>query len=67
MDGRTRAIRLLRHYLRTVWSAAGLRWDGDNDAEVGLLVDAIIEAATQEHEDILAEREAILKKGYGGV
>ena len=33
------AARLLKHYLRTAWRAAGLKWDSDNDAEVDGLVD----------------------------
>lgn len=40
-----RAERLLAHYLRRVWVEAGLQWNSDNDAEVGSIVDALVEAA----------------------
>jgi hypothetical protein len=41
-----RAAHLLGFYLSQSFRAAGLRWDGDNTAEVVDLIDAIIEAAT---------------------
>jgi hypothetical protein len=44
---RTQAENLLVHYLRTVWEKAGLRWEGDNDAEVRSIVDALAEVATE--------------------
>lgn len=40
---RERAERLLRHYLKLAWEKAGLRWDGDNDAEVRELVELLME------------------------
>ena len=40
-----KAEHLLSHYLREVWEAAGLKWDGDHYAEVGEIVSLIIEAA----------------------
>lgn len=42
------AHKLLTHYLRTVWEAAGLKWDGDNYAEAEEIVDLIIDAAAEE-------------------
>ncbi len=41
--GRDEAIHLLQHYFRTVWLKAGLKWDGDNNAEIEALVDALME------------------------
>lgn len=48
-DGkRGTAIANLGHYLKTAWLAAGLTWTEDNDAEVEVIVDAIVaEAASQ--------------------
>lgn len=46
-----RAEQLLRYYLRTVWEAAGMSWDEDNDAEVGGIVDALCAA----DEDVAAD------------
>jgi hypothetical protein len=45
-----RAKRLLRHYIRMVWQAAGLVWDSDNDAEVDDIVDCLIAASVAEME-----------------
>ena len=45
------ARRLLRHYLRTVATAAGVRWDGDMDAEVGDIVDELLLAMWDEIEN----------------
>lgn len=42
------AVKLLTHYLRVAFTAAGARWDTDNDAEVRELVDAVCEAAVGE-------------------
>ncbi len=42
---KARAVRLLTHYVRMPWEAAGLKWDGDNDGEMEALVDELIEAA----------------------
>ena len=38
------AIRLLTRYLKPSWEAAGLCWDGDNDAEIAELVGLLTEA-----------------------
>lgn len=38
---RDRAASLLQHYLKTVWKAAGLQWNSDNDTEVDIILDAI--------------------------
>jgi len=45
MNHRTEAQRLLRHYIRLVMEASGLKPDGDTDAELDALVDHLIEAA----------------------
>jgi hypothetical protein len=39
------ARRVLTHYLRTAFEAAGLEWDSDNTAEVHAIVDSLVEAA----------------------
>ena len=39
------AIDLLNFYMRTVFKAAGLNWNSDNDVEIQELVKAIIDAA----------------------
>jgi hypothetical protein len=38
-----RAADLLVHYFREVWRRTGLRWDGDHEAEVRAIVDALAE------------------------
>ena len=45
MNARDRAVRLLEHYFSLLAKKAGLHWDGDNNAEIGEIVDSIIEAA----------------------
>lgn len=42
---RLRAKQLLRHYLRMLAQASGVRWDDENNIEVDDLVDAMIDAA----------------------
>lgn len=42
-----RAKSLLAHYLKFGLEAAGYRWDGDNQSEVGDIVDSIIDACAQ--------------------
>lgn len=47
-----RVERLLCHYLHNAYTAAGLRWDGGNAAEVASIVDGIVELvddAIREH------------------
>jgi len=46
--GREEIAHLLSHYFRTVFRAAGLRWDSDNDAEMGAIADAVVEIAKAE-------------------
>lgn len=48
---RERAQRLLRHYFRMIAEAAGVRWDSDNDGEVGDIADHLIAAAVAEMRD----------------
>ena len=46
MDTETRkrtAKRLLVNYFRAVWSATGVKWDGDNQAEVEGIIDEIFD------------------------
>ena len=43
-----RAAYLMRFYLQQVYEAAGLRWDGDNDAEIQDMIECIVNAAKQE-------------------
>lgn len=45
---RTRAKRLLTHYLRMVAMAAGVLWSDDSETEIGDLVDCLIDAAREE-------------------
>ena len=45
------ARRLLRHHLRMVAETAGVRWDGDMDAEVGDIVDELLLAMWDEIEN----------------
>ena len=35
-----RAERLLAYYMSMAWRRAGLTWSSDNEAEVGIIVDA---------------------------
>lgn len=42
-----RAVELAQHYFRLLATAAGVPWDGDNDAEVELMVASIIDAARE--------------------
>jgi hypothetical protein len=42
-DPRERATRLLSHYLRAAWKAAGLAWEPDHDTEVACIVEALVE------------------------
>lgn len=50
-----RAEHLLTHYMRTAFTAAGLNWNEDNDAEIGNIVDALgemAEAASRRHVEL---------------
>ena len=42
------AIRLLQFYMAKAWEAAGLKWQGDNDAETAAVVELIVSAAREE-------------------
>lgn len=42
---KTRAKRLLVHYVRVAFEKAGAQWDADNQAEVEELVDALVQAS----------------------
>jgi len=39
------AASLLRFYFKNLYKAVGLKWDGDNDAEIGDIVSRIVDAA----------------------
>ena len=41
------AKRILTHYFRQVYKKAGLGWDSDGDAEIGSVVDYIIDATCE--------------------
>lgn len=54
MNARERAAGLLAHYFRTAFQRAGIGWDGDNEAEMEQLVDALhrmVVDEIQEHAD----------------
>ncbi|MBU0777619.1 hypothetical protein KKH23_10305 [Patescibacteria group bacterium] len=48
MDKREEAKRLLNSYLEMLAKGQDLHWDSDNRAEVGEIVDLIIDATRQE-------------------
>jgi len=48
MDKREEAKRLLNSYLEMLAKGQGLHWDSDNRAEVGEIVDLIVDATRQE-------------------
>jgi len=58
MDKREEAKRLLNSYLEMLAKGQGLHWDSDNRAEVGEIVDLIVDAACQEvSQTLLGEME----------
>jgi hypothetical protein len=69
MYKRNAAKQLLQHYFRLLAEKADLRWDSDNDNEVGDIVDLIIEAAREgmqekeEHSDSWHEYRKAYKDG----
>ena len=50
---RAQARRLMQHYFKLVAERAGVKWDHDNVAEIGDLVDLLIDAAKEEMMDDL--------------
>ncbi len=52
---RDRAVKLLRHYFKTSWDAAGFTWDQDNSAEVEILVDSLIGGTSYRVESALKQ------------
>ena len=57
---RTDAKELLIHYMKTMWVKSGLKWNTDNEAEMGSLIDHIILAnpkTNPEADDALANNE----------
>ena len=44
-DAQRRAVDLAQHYFRLIGLRAGVKWDGDNDTEIDLMVGHIIDAA----------------------
>lgn len=59
MNARDQLARMLTHYIRTGWEAAGLGWDSDNTAEMEATADLVV-AVVQE------EVRAELKARRGG-
>lgn len=49
MSKRDEAKRLLEHYFSMMWEKAGQKWTSDNSAEVGAIVDFMIDAAREEY------------------
>lgn len=54
MDKREEAKRLLNSYLEMLAKGQGLHWDSDNRAEVGEIVDLIINATLDELEQVFS-------------
>lgn len=48
MASRDAAKGTLIHYFRMIAEKAGIKWDSDNEAEVGGIVDDILDAAKYE-------------------
>ncbi len=57
LQKRKRAVQLLTYYLSSTRVAAGLSWDGDNDAEVDEIVGAIIDAVAAKVRIVLPGEE----------
>ena len=51
MSNKDRAKRLAVSYIRTLFRAAGLKFDGDNQSEIEELIDCIVDAAKDELHD----------------
>jgi hypothetical protein len=47
-EAQAQSVHLAQHYFRLIAEQAGVKWDGDNDTEIRLLVENIIEAAAGE-------------------
>lgn len=62
MDNRAFAKRLMVHYFKTVWPGSVFTWNEDNQAELRVMVDAIIDAAVEE---TLKEVRDLLLEGAG--
>lgn len=52
------AVHTLTHYIETLFQKQGLRWGGDNDAEIRGIVDDIVKASVNETLRILDEQKA---------
>ena len=44
-EAQRQAVELAQFYFRRIAQQAGMRWDGDNDTEIDLMVGCIIDAA----------------------
>jgi hypothetical protein len=57
MDKRQTAKRYLIHYFKLCAKESGFNWDSDNEAEIGDIVDLIIDSAKdeikEEYKDVL--------------
>ncbi len=61
-NNRNSASGFLSGYFAQVYSAAGLRWVGDNAADMDDLVDAIIDAATDDVVKKILDVEGLQKQ-----
>ena len=67
MSNRSEAIKHFQYYFRLIAREAGVRWDSDNDAEIGYAVERIFDEIEKTNEqkiknivyDILEECELI--------
>jgi hypothetical protein len=66
MSNRYRAVDLLAHYLSTVFRAAGLDWDSDNNAEIENLMDLLIGVMREEIGDHVENAPHIHADGSTG-
>ncbi len=58
MNARDNAVKHLQHYFRRVWEKAGMCWEADNNSEMEFLVDLILDAVDERHDE-RAEKRAV--------
>jgi ketosteroid isomerase-like protein len=44
-EAHRRAVELAQHYFRQIAEQAGMKWDGDNDVEIEMMISYAIDAA----------------------